>query len=86
MPKSNSSKRLRMEEYRVSPGDRPGWVQGSSRSLTVGDQVYCAAGVGTVASVRGRTGDGSRLVQIRLADDQAPPFFAAASNVLVLPR
>lgn len=85
MPKSNSSKRLRVEEYQVSPLDRPGWVRGSTRPLAIGDEVYCAAGEGTVASVRGRTGDGSRLLQIQLSDEQAAPFYAAASNVLVLP-
>jgi hypothetical protein len=33
----------------------------------------------------GKTGDGSRLLEIRLGDVQAKPFFAAASNVLVAP-
>jgi len=37
-----------------------------------------------VLSVHGKTGDGSRLLQIRLGDG-TPPFFAAASNVLVMP-
>lgn len=86
MRKSNSSRRMRVEEYRVSPVDRPGWVRGSTRLVAVGEEVYCAAGCGKVASVRGRTGDGSRLLQIQLVDDHAAPFFAAASNVLVLPN
>jgi hypothetical protein len=47
--------------------------------------VYCAGGPGEVVSVHGKTGDGSRLLQIRLEDEAARPFFAAASNVLVAP-
>jgi hypothetical protein len=36
--------------------------------------------------VLGRTGDGSRLLVLRLLDRTAPPFHASASNVLVSPR
>jgi hypothetical protein len=50
----------------------------------VGETVYCAGGEGTVVSVRGKTGDGSQLVEIRLATASAP-FYAACSNVLVMP-
>jgi hypothetical protein len=40
-----------------------------------------------VIKVHGRISDGSRLLELRLLDVQdAPPFFAAASNVLVQPR
>jgi hypothetical protein len=86
MAKGNSTRRMRPEEFRVDPEERPGWVRGSSRTPAVGEEVYCAGGAGSVASVHGKTGDGSRLLQIRLADETAPPFFAAASNVLILPR
>lgn len=75
---------LRMVDFRVSDGDRPGWVRGNVRSPAVGETVYCAGGEGTVVSVRGMTGDGSRLVEIRLAATAAP-FYAAGSNVLVMP-
>ena len=85
MAKSNSAKKLREADFRVSPEDRPGWIRASERTPTVGEAVYCAAGEGAVASLHGKTGDGSRLLQIRLTDDKAPPFFAAASNVLVQP-
>ena len=83
--KSNSSKRLRAEEFRVDPQGRPGWVRGESRTSEVGQEVYCAGGSGTILFVHGKTGDGSRLLEISLTDPQAKPFFAAASNVLVAP-
>jgi hypothetical protein len=38
-----------------------------------------------VVRVLGKTGNGSRLLQLRLLDRTAPPFHAAASNVLVEP-
>jgi hypothetical protein len=86
MAKGNSTKRLSADDFRVDPGERPGWVLGSDRTPAVGEEVYCAGGAGSIASVHGKTGDGSRLLQIRLSDEKAPPFFAAASNVLLSPR
>jgi hypothetical protein len=80
----NTAKRLRPGDFQVSDEDRPGWVRGSARTPRVGETVYCAGGEGTVVSVQGKTGNGSRLVQIRLAPPAAP-FFAAASNVLLMP-
>jgi hypothetical protein len=85
MSKSRGAKSLRAEEFRVSADDRPGWIRGSVRTPDVGQEVYCAGGPGEVVSVHGKTGDGSRLLQIRLEDESARPFFAAASNVLVAP-
>ena len=43
------------------------------------------AATGVVTAVLGKTGDGSRLLEIKLTDPAARPFFAAASNVLVAP-
>ncbi|MEX2583606.1 MAG: hypothetical protein WD766_10040 [Gemmatimonadota bacterium] len=86
MIKGNSTKRLREAEFRVSPEERPGWVLASERTPGVGQTVYCAGGEGTVISLHGKTGDGSRLLQIRLATEPKHPFFAAASNVLVEPK
>jgi hypothetical protein len=85
MAKSNSARSLRANEFIVSPTDRPGWTVGSERQIGVGDEVYCAGGLGTVASVHGKTGDGSRLIAVRLNEGSNAPFFAAASNVLVAP-
>lgn len=85
MAKSRGARSLRAEEFRVSPDDRPGWILGTQRAPQVGQEVYCAGGPGEVVSVHGKTGDGSRLLEIRLEDEGARPFFAAASNVLVAP-
>ena len=83
---SNSLKRIRAEDLSVSSAERPGWVAGSARTPRVGEEIYCAGGAGVVTAVLGKTGDGSRLVQIQLADPSAKPFFAAASNVLIAPE
>ncbi|HEU4451949.1 MAG TPA: hypothetical protein VFR81_02780 [Longimicrobium sp.] len=83
---ANSIKRTRSEDLIVSPGDRPGWLAASARALRVGEEVFCAGGDGVVTALLGKTSDGSRLLQIQLADPAAKPFFAAASNVLVAPE
>lgn len=85
MAKGNSTRRIRAEDFRVDPEGHPGWVVRDSRAPTVGEAVFCAGGEGAVASVHGKTGDGSRLIQIRLDDQETPPFFAASSNVLFRP-
>jgi hypothetical protein len=82
--RGNNTKHLRAEDFRVNEEDRPGWVRATDNVPAPGDSVYCAGGEGTVVSLHGKTGDGSRLIQIRLGDG-TPPFFAAASNVLVMP-
>jgi hypothetical protein len=83
---SNSSRRIRDHDMIVDAGSRPGWVPARERMPSVGDDVYCVGGEGKVAAVLGRTGDGSRLLEIKLADPTARAFFAAASNVLVAPK
>jgi hypothetical protein len=86
MARGNSTRSLRGSDFRVCPEHRPEWVRGSERTPEVGEIVYCAGGEGTMVALHGKTGDGSRLLEIRLAEAKAPPFFAAASNVLVTPR
>lgn len=85
MSKGNSARRPRTENLHVDLTNRPGWVTGNLRELGVGQEVYCAGGAGVLAAVLGKTGDGSRLLEIQLADPTVKPFFAAASNVLVAP-
>ncbi len=82
---ANSSKRLRFEELRVDRSARHGWQSGDQQVPRVGQQVYCTQGMADVIRLLGKTGDGSRLLELRLVDRVAPPFFAAASNVLVAP-
>jgi hypothetical protein len=38
-----------------------------------------------VIKLHGKTSDGSRLLELRLVEEKAPPFFASSSNVLVRP-
>jgi hypothetical protein len=82
---SNSSKRLRFDELRVDRTDRNHWRSGDQEVPRVGQQVYCTEGLADVIRLLGKTGDGSRLLELRLTDRVAPSFFAAASNVLVAP-
>jgi hypothetical protein len=86
MSKNNTSRRIHNTDLFVNSDDRPGWVTANEREPSVGEEVYCAGGAGELAAVLGKTGDGSRLLEIRLAaDPKAKPFFAAGSNVLVAP-
>lgn len=85
MMKSNSANRIKPADLRVASEERPGWVSGSVRRPSVGEEVVCTGGCGTVVSVRGKTGDGSPLVQIQLEEPGSPAFYAAASNVLLAP-
>jgi len=85
MIKMNSSVRINPADLRVACGEHETWVSGAVRCPTVGEEVLCTGGTGTVIAVRGKTGDGSPLVQIQLAQEGSPAFYAAASNVLVAP-
>jgi hypothetical protein len=51
----------------------------------MGERVYCTQGMAQVVRILGKTGDGSRLLELRLEETQAPPFFVAASNILIDP-
>lgn len=73
-------------DLRIDRAAYPGWSTGAERAPKVGDEVCCSAGLGEIAAVLGKTGDGSRLLHIRLDDPDAPPFYAAASNVLISPN
>lgn len=81
-----SGRRVRLDSLRVASSERPGWRSGAECLPDVGDQVHCTEGAAEVVRILGRTGDGSRLLELILADGTRQPFFAAASNVLVPPR
>jgi hypothetical protein len=72
-------------DLRLDRSARPGWVTGDEREAVVGMHVYCTGGMAEVVRVLGRTGKGSRLLQLRLLDRHAAVFHAAASNVLLPP-
>jgi len=84
--KRRTTPRVHNAALYVDSDARPGWIPGDERTPSVGEEVYCAVGAGEVTAVRGRTSDGSRLLEIRVATPGAAPFFAAASNVLVAPE
>lgn len=86
MANGHGGRALRANDFRIDEEARPGWVRGTVRTPALGEEVYCAGGAGKIAALHGKTGDGSRLLQIRLDGDSSPPFFAAASNVLVMPN
>lgn len=72
-------------DLRIDRSERSGWPTGAEEVPAPGRRVYCTEGMAEVVKVLGRTGNGSRLLQLRLLDRKAPPFHAAASNVLVEP-
>jgi hypothetical protein len=86
MAQSNSIRRMRRSEVEIDRAQRPDWLTGDERPLEPGEEVLCTAGIARLACVHGKTGGGSRLVELQLEEEGAKPFFAAASNILVAPR
>lgn len=82
---SNSMRRIKREELRVVESLRPGWILATERLPAVGEDILCAEGMARVVKLLGKTGDGSRLLELALPDRPRQAFFAAASNVLVEP-
>jgi hypothetical protein len=70
------------ERLRVKSMDVPGWSVVDVLAPRVGESVFCVDGQATVMRILGRTGDGSRLLELHLAFGPKAPYFAAASNVL----
>lgn len=84
---ANSANRLNRDDLRVAESmERPGWIRATERLPAVGENIMCAEGLAQVVRLLGKTGDGSRLLELALPDRPRQPFFAAASNVLVPPR
>jgi hypothetical protein len=83
---SYAVRRASRESLRVTASEEhPDWINGTIRLPAVGEIVWCADGMAEVTRVLGRTGDGSRLLELTLPERPKDPFFAAASNVLVAP-
>jgi len=83
---THSNRRVRDVQLRVDVDLHPGWVSGAGVELEPGDIVMCTDGRAEVVKILGRTGDSSRLLELRLETPGAKPFFAAASNVLAQPE
>jgi hypothetical protein len=72
-------------DLRIDRSEHSGWATGMEELPSVGQRVYCTEGMAEVVRIFGKTGNGSRLLQLRLIGRTAPPFHAAASNILVEP-
>jgi hypothetical protein len=82
----NDARQMKSADLHVDHAARPDWPSGAERIPSVGEQVYCTGGMAEVVRLLGKTGNGSRLLELRLPNTPASkPFFAAASNVLVAP-
>jgi hypothetical protein len=81
----NNSKRMKADDLNVNRETQPGWTTGTEKLPAVGELVMCTGGMAEVIKLHGKTSDGSRLLELRLVAEKAPPFYAAASNVLVQP-
>jgi hypothetical protein len=76
---------MKSDDLVVSREAQPEWKTGNEKLPSVGELVLCTSGMAEVVKLLGKTSDGSRLLELRLVEEKAPPFFAAASNVLVRP-
>ena len=83
---NNSSRRIERGSLEVDHDARPGWVTAADRLPETGEEVFCTGGLAVVTKVLGRTGDRSRLLELKLVEGDGKPFFAAASNVLLPPQ
>ena len=81
----NSSKRMKADDLTIDRESNPDWKSGVEKLPSVGELVMCTGGMAEVVKLHGKTSDGSRLLELRLVAEKAPPFYAAASNVLVRP-
>lgn len=82
---NNNTRRVDPADLHVDGAACPEWPSGGVRVPAVGEQVLCTAGIAEVVKLLGKTGDGSRLLELRLLQAGGKPFFAAASNVRVAP-
>lgn len=79
---NNSSARVKLETLRVSSIEMAGWAILPDRTPSVGEFVHCVDGLAEVVGVRGRTGSGSRLLELKVDGSEGKSYFADASNVL----
>ena len=83
---ANASRRTPLAELKVVAAEsQADWIPATSRLPSVGEQVWCTDGMAEVSKLLGKTGDGSRLLELIVPSRPRHPFFAAASNVLVAP-
>ena len=76
---------MKADDLNINRETNPDWKSGVEKLPIVGELVMCTGGMAEVVKLHGKTSDGSRLLELRLVAEKAPPFYAAASNVLVRP-
>jgi hypothetical protein len=76
---------MKADDLTISRESQPDWMTGVEKLPSVGELVMCTGGMAEVIKLHGKTSDGSRLLELRLVEEKAPPFFASSSNVLVRP-
>jgi hypothetical protein len=80
----NSARRIDSTTLHVDNAARTDWVTADKRLPKVGEEVYCTGGPAELVKILGKTGNGSRLLELRRPGEKSP-FFAQATNVLVAP-
>jgi hypothetical protein len=73
---------VKVETLQVSSIELDGWASSPDRTPSIGDFVHCVDGRAEVVAVHGRTGSGSRLIELKVDGSEGKAYFAAASNVL----
>jgi hypothetical protein len=81
----NSARRIDSSTLHVDNTPHPDWIPASERLPKPGEEVYCTGGPAELVKVLGKTGNGSRLLELKRPGEKHP-FFAAATNVLVAPQ
>jgi hypothetical protein len=77
---------LNPRDQRLDRTTHPEWPTAAECNPLTGDEAYCTAGRARVVRVLGKTGNGSRLLELSVAAQPRVSFYAAASNVLIAPR
>lgn len=71
---------------RVDADRFPESVSGYDRVPVRGERVFTHDGTAVVIALHGRTGSGGRLLELKMDDGRAAPYFATATNVRVAPH
>ena len=78
---SGNTSRTRREELRIESHATDGW-EVATETPALGDAVMTVQGKAEVVRILGKVSDGSRLLELRLVNQEGPSYFAATTNVL----
>lgn len=79
---THTSSRLQRQEFRIGATPHPGFHAEPGYVPKVGEEVQTTEGEAEVVRVLNRVTSG-RLLELRLKERPAPPFFAGSNNVLI---